>query len=82
MVADYQDELDPDDTEAPLPQPNALPPSKDITLSSDEGEGEGEPPAPAVVTLDQDLGSEFEPKEYVSRLAAITPSTSRAKIDC
>uniref|UniRef100_A0A667XNP5 RAB, member RAS onco family like 6 n=1 Tax=Myripristis murdjan TaxID=586833 RepID=A0A667XNP5_9TELE len=58
MVAGFQDELDPDDTEPPLPQPKSLPLSKDITLTSDE---EAEPVAPAI-TRDQDLDSEPELK--------------------
>ncbi|XP_071399705.1 LOW QUALITY PROTEIN: rab-like protein 6 [Centroberyx affinis] len=59
MVAGFQDELDPDDSEPPLPQRKTLPRSKDITLTSDEEEGE--PAAPAI-TLDQDLDSEPELK--------------------
>lgn len=63
MVAGYQDELDPDDKEPPLPQPNALLPCKDITLSSDEeGEVEVEVEPPPTVTQDEDLDSESEPK--------------------
>uniref|UniRef100_A0A8C5HM40 RAB, member RAS oncogene family-like 6b n=1 Tax=Gouania willdenowi TaxID=441366 RepID=A0A8C5HM40_GOUWI len=38
MVSGFQDELDLEDTESSLPQPKALPPSKDITLTSDEEE--------------------------------------------
>uniref|UniRef100_A0A3Q3ACZ5 RAB, member RAS oncogene family-like 6b n=1 Tax=Kryptolebias marmoratus TaxID=37003 RepID=A0A3Q3ACZ5_KRYMA len=63
MVSGFQDELDPDDTEPSLPQPKTLPPSKDITLTSDEEEGEQVAPT---VTQDQDLDSEPELKAYVS----------------
>lgn len=56
MVAGDLDELDPEEKEPPLPQPNVLKPSKDITLSSDEGEGEL---APAVLQ-DEDLESDSE----------------------
>ncbi|XP_071338007.1 rab-like protein 6 isoform X2 [Trachinotus anak] len=60
MVSGFQDELDPDDTEPSLPQPKTLPPSKDITLTSDEEEG-----VPAAQTQDQDLDSEPELKAPV-----------------
>ncbi|KAM6965350.1 rab-like protein 6 [Aplochiton taeniatus] len=66
MVTGFQDELDPDDTEAPLPQPNALPPSKDMTLSS--GEGEGEPP-PSLIQ-DPDLNSEPKLKGSIQSCGA------------
>ncbi|CAN9512790.1 unnamed protein product [Ophioblennius macclurei] len=59
MVSGFQDELDPDDTEPALPQPRLLPPSKDVTLTSDEEE------APPVVTQDQDLDSEPDLKAPV-----------------
>lgn len=59
MVSGFQDELDPDDTEPSLPQPKTLPPSKDITLTSDE---EDEVPAAPTITQDQDLDSEPELK--------------------
>ncbi|XP_029959868.1 rab-like protein 6 isoform X2 [Salarias fasciatus] len=62
MVSGFQDELDPDDTEPGLPQPKTLPPSKDITLTSDEEEGV---PAPPLVTQDQDLDSEPDLKAPV-----------------
>uniref|UniRef100_A0A671UYI4 RAB, member RAS onco family like 6 n=1 Tax=Sparus aurata TaxID=8175 RepID=A0A671UYI4_SPAAU len=62
MVSGFQDELDPDDTEPSLPQPRTLPPSKDITLTSDEEEGV---PAAPTVTHDQDLDSEAELKAPV-----------------
>uniref|UniRef100_A0A3Q1EJ96 RAB, member RAS oncogene family-like 6b n=1 Tax=Acanthochromis polyacanthus TaxID=80966 RepID=A0A3Q1EJ96_9TELE len=62
MVSAFQDELDPDDTEPSLPQAKLLPPSKDITLTSDEEEGV---PAAPTVTQDQDLDSEQELKAYV-----------------
>ncbi|XP_053727554.1 rab-like protein 6 isoform X1 [Synchiropus splendidus] len=52
MVSAFQDELDPDDTVPSLPLSKSLPPSKDITLTSDEEDG-----AP-VITRDQDLDSE------------------------
>ncbi|XP_056143927.1 rab-like protein 6 [Lampris incognitus] len=71
MVAHFQDELDPDDTEAPLPQIRTLPPSKDITLTSDEEDGEL--PAP-VITQDQDLSSEPELKEPVININLKTGS--------
>uniref|UniRef100_A0A3B4TTC5 RAB, member RAS onco family like 6 n=1 Tax=Seriola dumerili TaxID=41447 RepID=A0A3B4TTC5_SERDU len=59
MVSGFQDELDPDDTKPSLPQPKTLPPSKDITLTSDEEEGV---PAAHTITQDQDLDSEPELK--------------------
>ncbi|XP_051807331.1 rab-like protein 6 isoform X2 [Acanthochromis polyacanthus] len=62
MVSAFQDELDPDDTEPSLPQAKLLPPSKDITLTSDEEEGV---PAAPTVTQDQDLDSEQELKAPV-----------------
>ncbi|KAG7234270.1 hypothetical protein INR49_005231 [Caranx melampygus] len=62
MVSGFQDELDPDDTEPSLPQPKTLPPSKDITLTSDEEEGV---PAAPTITQDQDLDSEPELKAPV-----------------
>lgn len=54
MVSGFQDELDPVDTEPSLPQCKTLPPSKDITLTSDEEE---EVPAAHTITQDQDLDS-------------------------
>ncbi|XP_060927425.1 rab-like protein 6 isoform X2 [Limanda limanda] len=62
MVSGFQDELDPDDTEPSLPQPKTLPPSKDITLTSDEEEGV---PAALTIKQDQDLDSEPELKAPV-----------------
>ncbi|XP_053276082.1 rab-like protein 6 isoform X1 [Pleuronectes platessa] len=62
MVSGFQDELDPDNTEPSLPQPKTLPPSKDITLTSDEEEGV---PAALTITQDQDLDSEPELKAPV-----------------
>ncbi|XP_062240780.1 rab-like protein 6 isoform X2 [Platichthys flesus] len=59
MVSGFQDELDPDSTEPSLPQPKTLPPSKDITLTSDEEEGV---PAALTITQDEDLDSEPELK--------------------
>ncbi|XP_034547873.1 rab-like protein 6 [Notolabrus celidotus] len=59
MVSGFQDELDLDDTEPSLPQPKTLPPSKDITLTSDEEEGG---PVALTITQDQDLDSEPELK--------------------
>lgn len=59
MVSGFQDELDPDDTETSLPQPKTLPPSKGITLTSDE---EDELPAAPTIMQDQDLDSEPELK--------------------
>lgn len=61
MVSGFQDELDPDDTEPSLPQPKTLPPSKDITLTSDEEDA----PAAPTVTQDKDLDSEPELKAPV-----------------
>lgn len=55
MVSGFQDELDPDDTEPSLPQPETLPLSKDIMVTSDEEEGV---PAAPSITHDQDLDSE------------------------
>ena len=54
MVACDQDELDLDDKEPPLPQPNPLNPREN--LSGDEGDAE---PAPAVMP-DEDLDSDAE----------------------
>ncbi|XP_024001822.2 rab-like protein 6, partial [Salvelinus sp. IW2-2015] len=58
MVAGYQDELDPDDKELPLPLPNTLGllTSKDFTMSSDEEEVEAQPPpiSPPVHAVTQD----------------------------
>ncbi|KAK2837748.1 hypothetical protein Q5P01_014960 [Channa striata] len=62
MVSGFQDELDPDDTEPSLPQPKTLPPSKDITLTSDEEDGV---PAAPNIAQDQDLDSEPELKAPV-----------------
>lgn len=62
MVSGFQDELDPDDTEPSLPQPKIVPPSKDVTLTSDEEEGV---PAAPKITQDQDLDSEEELKAPV-----------------
>lgn len=59
MVSGFQDELDPDDTEPSLSQPKALPPSKDITLTSDEEEGGVKAPT---ITQVHDLDSEPELK--------------------
>ncbi|XP_064210486.1 rab-like protein 6 isoform X2 [Anguilla rostrata] len=42
MVAGFQDDLDPDDRELAQALPQGPVPSKDITLSSDEGEGLGD----------------------------------------
>ncbi|XP_028313735.1 rab-like protein 6 isoform X2 [Gouania willdenowi] len=55
MVSGFQDELDLEDTESSLPQPKALPPSKDITLTSDEEEVA---PAVPAVTHYQDPDSD------------------------
>ncbi|KAF3696218.1 Rab-like protein 6 GTP-binding protein Parf Partner of ARF Rab-like protein 1 [Channa argus] len=62
LVSGFQDELDPDDTEPSIPQPKTLPPSKDITLTSDEEE---DVPAAPTITQDQDLDSEPELKAPV-----------------
>uniref|UniRef100_A0A4W5QWG7 RAB, member RAS onco family like 6 n=1 Tax=Hucho hucho TaxID=62062 RepID=A0A4W5QWG7_9TELE len=71
MVAGYQDELDPDDKEPPLPLPNTLGllTSKDFTMSSDEEEVQAQPPPPSppvpAVTQDDhlDLDSDSELKK-------------------
>ncbi|XP_037337906.2 rab-like protein 6 isoform X3 [Pungitius pungitius] len=65
MVSGFQDELDIDDTEPCLPRPKTLPPSKDVTLTSDEDEGV--PTAPAV-TKSQELDSEPELKPPMSHI--------------
>ncbi|KAM9858404.1 rab-like protein 6 isoform 2-T3 [Aulostomus maculatus] len=66
MVSGFQDELDPDDTEPNLLPHKLLPPSKDVTLTSDEEEGV--PPAPTI-KMDQDLDSEPELKAPVIHIA-------------
>ncbi|KAK6313391.1 hypothetical protein J4Q44_G00167380 [Coregonus suidteri] len=69
MVAGYQDELDPDDKELPLPNTLGLLTSKDFTMSSDEEEVEAQPPppsppVPAVTQVDHfDLDSDSELKQ-------------------
>uniref|UniRef100_A0A3B4XH05 RAB, member RAS onco family like 6 n=1 Tax=Seriola lalandi dorsalis TaxID=1841481 RepID=A0A3B4XH05_SERLL len=75
MVSGFQDELDPDDTKPSLPQPKTLPPSKDITLTSDEEEGV---PAAHTITQDQDLDS--EPELKVASKAPETRSQTTAPI--
>lgn len=72
MVSGFQDELDPDDTEPSLPQPETLPVCKDITLTSDEEEAV--PAAPTVIQ-DQDLDSEPELKAPVIHI-------TKAKVTC
>ena len=62
MVSGFQDELDPDDSEPSLPPVKTMPPSKDITLTSDEEELEQAAPT---IVQDQDLDSEPELKAYV-----------------
>ncbi|XP_013880171.1 rab-like protein 6 isoform X2 [Austrofundulus limnaeus] len=62
MVSGFQDELDLDDTGPSLHLPKTLPPSKDVTLTSDEEEGEQVAPT---VTQDQNLDSEPELKAPV-----------------
>lgn len=77
MVSGFQDELDPDDTAPGLPQPETLPPSKDITLTSDE---EDVPAAPTV-TKDLDLDSDSELKAPVIHTTKPTaPEVSAAPI--
>ncbi|XP_040051978.2 rab-like protein 6 isoform X1 [Gasterosteus aculeatus] len=66
MVSGFQDELDIDDTEPCLPRPKTLPPSKDITLTSDEDEGV--PTAPAVPKSQElDSDSELKPPMILSK---------------
>uniref|UniRef100_UPI0037E8A1D4 rab-like protein 6 isoform X2 n=1 Tax=Semicossyphus pulcher TaxID=241346 RepID=UPI0037E8A1D4 len=62
MVSGFQDELDPDDSKPSLPQPKTLPPSKDVTLTSDEEEGVTAAPT---IAQDQDLDSEPDLKTPV-----------------
>lgn len=50
-MSGFQDELDPDDTAPGLAQLQAPPPSKNVTLTSDEEEA-------ATTRLDEDLDSE------------------------
>ncbi|XP_024115909.1 rab-like protein 6 isoform X1 [Oryzias melastigma] len=59
MVSGFLDELDPDDNEPSQPRASKPPPSKHVTLTSDEEEGEEAAPA---ITQDQDLDSEPELK--------------------
>ncbi|XP_034026901.1 rab-like protein 6 isoform X2 [Thalassophryne amazonica] len=61
MVSGFMDELDLD-TEPSLPQPNTVPPSKHITLTSDEEEGV---PTGPTITKDQNLDSDPELKTPV-----------------
>ncbi|XP_072243293.1 rab-like protein 6 isoform X2 [Leuresthes tenuis] len=65
MVSGFQDELDPDDTEPSLPPVKTTPPSKDVTLTSDEEELERAAPT---ILQDQDLDSEPELKAPVIHL--------------
>uniref|UniRef100_A0A672Z7L0 RAB, member RAS oncogene family-like 6b n=1 Tax=Sphaeramia orbicularis TaxID=375764 RepID=A0A672Z7L0_9TELE len=74
MVSGFQDELDPDDTEPSLPQPKTLPPSKDITLTSDEED------APAVPTVTQDKDLDSEPELKVSSKASEPKGQTTAPI--
>ncbi|XP_061585693.1 rab-like protein 6 isoform X2 [Cololabis saira] len=76
MVSAFQDELDPDDAGTHLPQAKTLPPSKDITLTSDEEEGE---PAATTITLDQDLGSEPDLKRYEIQLTKAKEMSKEAE---
>ncbi|XP_068167523.1 rab-like protein 6 isoform X2 [Antennarius striatus] len=69
LVSGLQDELDPDDREPSLPQPRTLPPSKDVTLTSDE---EDRPPAVQGVPADLDL-------DEAPLRAPVTP-TSKPKL--
>ncbi|XP_056458824.1 rab-like protein 6 [Gadus chalcogrammus] len=63
MVSGFQDELDPDDQALPQPRGPARvqPPSRDVTLTSDEED----PPAPALTPHVLDLDSEPEMKRSV-----------------
>ncbi|KAM4576480.1 rab-like protein 6 isoform 2-T2 [Odontesthes bonariensis] len=65
MVSRFQDELDLDDTEPSLPPAKTMPPSKDITLTSDEEELEQAAPT---ILQDQDPDSEPELKAPVIHL--------------
>ncbi|XP_004574273.1 rab-like protein 6 isoform X1 [Maylandia zebra] len=69
MVSSFQDELDPDDTEPSLSNSKALPPIKDITLSSDEEEGI---PTALVISQDQDLESKPELKAPIITKPKVT----------
>ncbi|CAL8347484.1 unnamed protein product [Lota lota] len=65
MVSGFQDELDPDDQALPQPRvqarARAQPPSRDVTLTSDEDD----PPAPTLTPHVLDLDSEPELKKPV-----------------
>lgn len=63
MVSGFLDELDPDDNEPTQPRASKPPPSKHVTLTSDEEGGEEAAP---IITQDQDVDSEPELKVYVS----------------
>ena len=62
MVSGFQDELDPDDQVLPQPRGQARlqPPSRDVTLTSDE---EDPPALPALTPHVLDLDSEPELKK-------------------
>lgn len=59
MVSRFQDELDPDDTEPSIPQPETLRFSEGVTATSDEEEGV---PAAPPITHSEDVDSEPELK--------------------
>ncbi|XP_076023562.1 rab-like protein 6 isoform X2 [Genypterus blacodes] len=77
MVSGFLDELDPDD-ESGLPQPKALPLSKDVTLTSDEEEGV---PAAPTITQDKDLDSEPELKIHAVHITKpkVAPKASEPR---
>ncbi|XP_068461205.1 rab-like protein 6 isoform X2 [Clinocottus analis] len=75
MVSGFLDELDPEDTAPSLPQPKTLPPSKDVTLTSDEDDG-----VPAAVAQNQDLDSEPELKAPVTHITKPKVASKAAEL--
>ncbi|XP_066569235.1 rab-like protein 6 [Amia ocellicauda] len=73
MVAGFQDDLDPDDKVPLKPLPRAAIPSKNITLSSDEGEGG----LTISVMMDEDLDSEPDTK-WSSANSSKLPAKTKA----
>ncbi|XP_061117769.1 rab-like protein 6 isoform X1 [Conger conger] len=73
MVAGFQDDLDPDDREPTQALPKGPVPSKDITLSSDEGEGEPAPPT----TQNKDLSGGPDSRVDLSTEAQAKPAEKR-----
>ncbi|KAJ8285703.1 hypothetical protein GJAV_G00029980 [Gymnothorax javanicus] len=67
MVAGFQDDLDPDDREPARALPTAPVPSKDITLSSDEGEGQGDHGPPTTGNKDVNNSTEAQAKPAEKR---------------